>query len=396
MTLSTSSRLKAFLAASFASTVGDTLLVFAVPIGLGLETGDLRSSVLMWLIPAIAVYFSSFLHSQVSKSAENARRNYAVLLIAVALLELIVAALVIDGRFNSYRTLLISIFIFGYAFIKEGVPRLLYVVSVYSYFVDAKDYAKAAGLNHGLNIAATLAGTLLASILISSGTWRWALAIDAATFLVLASALLMAGKDPKVNQSEANTDLPQSIPKLPIFNYILITVTALPIANSLVWNYLPLFGERYSIVSASQGLYLIALLRLPGMVAGFNLTGMIKKLGSTRLILGIPAANIIASLAFVIFPSLASYCLLIIVQGFVSGVYWPTDYTKRSELPHVRLVPFNKHALRRIAVFQALACVAAIIIFGHQNEAQWLIPAAIGFLMLVSFTSLTLMRASAE
>src|SRR2546423_629907 len=89
--MSERSRQLAFLLSSFVSAVGDSLLVLAVPAGLGLETNDLRSAVLMWLIPAVAIFISTFMYKIVEKRKGSTRIDYGFLILAVALLELLIA-----------------------------------------------------------------------------------------------------------------------------------------------------------------------------------------------------------------------------------------------------------------------------------------------------------------
>lgn len=191
-------RLLLFLIASFVSVMGDTLLVFAVPIGLGLETRDLSATAFIWLVPTVSMFTATFLQKQVVNRRHSARTSYASIVMSVAILELVVAFFAMRGTSSLELKIFIGLFVLGYAFIKEGIPRLLYVVSVYNYFGEAEDYSRIAGLSAALNTLAALAGTLLASLLISKGSWKYALLIDAASFLVLGCTLFFAGRDPKL------------------------------------------------------------------------------------------------------------------------------------------------------------------------------------------------------
>lgn len=378
--MSNRSRLIIFLLASFASALGDTLLVFSVPIGLGLETKDLRATVLMWLIPAIAVFCATFLHRHVANQFQNARRNYSIIVLTVAVFEVAVSLLALHPAFNGHVILLISIFIFGYAFIKEGIPRLLYVVSVYNYFCDPKDYSKIAGLSAGLNILAGLVGALLASVLLYKGSWKVALIIDALTFIGLGLALLFAGRDPQFlsdadQASEKSADA--SDKSNPQFNWILLAVTIVPIVDCLVVNYIPLLGERYAMFDASVGVAAIALLRLPGMLAGLQFRKVVDTFSLDRIIKILPILYFVSGVLFISSPTAFSFCILLLLQGLMSGVYWPADYSIRNTLGHRKLVAFNTEALRRLVLFQALSCLTALALFHWKADLTLWTPVAI-------------------
>ncbi len=377
-----SNRLIVFLISSFLSAVGDSLLLFAVPVGLGLETGHLRYSVMMWFIPAIAIFISSFLHNHVARNRSSARTNYALIVLSVAALEIIISLLAMRPSMQSHIGPLLCVFVFGYAFIKEGIPRLLYVVSVYRYFGEPQDYQKIAGLNHGLNILAGIAGSLFAALLVASGSWKLALLLDAVTFLIFGLVLKFFGTDPVepvAMEIEKTVEPTSSIPSLiaqpsTIFFSILFGTMLLPIANSLVGNHLPLLAEKFSLASASAGIMLIALLRLPGILGGLVISKITRYVSQHSIIKFVPILNAAFSLLFVVFPHLVTFCLLIVAQGIVAGLYWPTDYSVRNNLNHADLVKFNMIALRRLAVAQFVTCCAALFIFETGLDISKWIP----------------------
>ena len=382
-------RIALFLFASFLSSVGDYLLLFAVPIGLGLETNDLRATVLMWLVPAVAVYLSSFFHRKIENRESSGRLDYVKIILSVAVLELVVAFAALSATNKGDVTLLVALFIFFYAFIKEGLPRLLYIVSVYKYFVYDDEYMKIAGLNHSLGIVAGLGGTFLAAMFIDSGDWKLALLVDGITFVIFGLAILFFGTNPKVenNGSEIKNVASTLDVNRNDLLWILTGVAILPIANSLVWNYLPILSGQYQLVSASTAIAMIALLRMPGMIGGFFLEKTSRVISVSKLIRVIPIVNTSVSILFVIFPSVLFMVLLSLVQGCVTAIYWLLDYTIRSKLPHKELVRFNVIALRRIAFFQFASCLCAIVVFTKKVELTYWVPGAIIALSLFAFVS---------
>jgi hypothetical protein len=374
-----------FLSASFFSSVGDTLLLFAVPAGLSIETGDIRNAVLMWLIPAVAVFFSSFLTKKIENREHSARSDYAKLILIVAVIELCIAALCSVEQLKPHTILLISLFIFGYAFIKEGIPRLFYNISQYRYFVDPSEYTKVAGINHGLSIVAGIVGAALSAGLVMHGYWRVAIVFDAITFLVFGLTILFFGIDPKFSQTHINNNTAE-IPELKhhSLNVILLSVTLLPIANSLVANYIPILSEKLSIVSTSLGIILVGALRLPGALAGLYISNIHKTIDTDKIIFWLPILNILLCIILVTLPSLTALLILTLCQGLISGLYWPTDFAIRNCLPHNQLVKFNTLALRRLAVYQFLACICAVIIFKNETLAKGSIILAMILLVCVA------------
>lgn len=375
-----------FLIASFFSTFGDTLLVFAVPSGLGIETQDVRSAVLMWLIPAIAMFLSTFLSRKIISREKTARRDYASLLIALGLLEVVIAALTFVYVTKAETLVLICSFVFIYALAKEGIPRLFYTVSVYRYFVDDEQYSRIAGANAALGVAAGLIGTLAAALLISMNQWKIALVLDATTFLVLGYVIFRYGRDTKdveVVEAAPSRDLPAL--GLQRTQYMILFAGPLLFGlNALVWNYLPLLAEKMGTASVVSSIAMIAFLRLPGILSGFQITNIVKFMSYQKLVVALPALTIITTIAFTLYPSIIVLASLIVIQGLVAGLYWPADYSLRSKLKSQALIHFNTMVVRRLSVVQFIACLIAFYIFSPNELALQLLPYAILAITIIS------------
>jgi hypothetical protein len=356
--------------------MGDFLLLFAVPAGIGKEIGSLKPAVLMWLVPAIAVYFSTFLAQRIQNRETSARRDYAFVLIGLAALELCFAIMTIRFRNQASTVALVTCFVFLYAFAKEGIPRLLYVVAQYRYFVSAADYSRIAGKSQALNILAGLLGTAVAGILLTNSNWRLALLFDAVTFLVLGLTLLLFGKDPELSDRpvQAPTNVTDKHDRsvasdlvLPL-SLIYLGVGILVSTGSIVWNYVPLLSEQFRLMNAGQSVLIIGLFRLPGVLAGLVLTKITSKIAPLRLVKNLPWLYLFSSVSFLLVPFNLTLVLLALIQGLLMGVYWPVDYSFRNRLPHQELVRFNTRVLRRLAVLQFIGCIAVLVIdeFGLQ------------------------------
>lgn len=367
--MSLKERTTIFLIASFLSAIGDTIMVFAVPAGLGLETKDIRSAVLLWLVPAVAMFLSSYLKQTMHSRKHSARSDYGKLLVTLAIVEVIVAVLAWYLRTPIHTLILISIFIFLYALVKEGIPRLFYFISVYRFFIKPGDFAKIAGINSGLNIAASFIGAGLAGFLILKGDWRVALIFDAFTFVIFGLAVLVIGKDEELEESglqviHASAKDDQSTPANNRgLRHILIVVPLLYATNALVWNYLPLLSQQYAIVSASTAILLMSIFRIPGMIGSFFIDRILGLISKERLISFLPGIFVIACLLFTSIPSIFSLIFLITIQGILAGIYWPVDMSIRNQIPASMMINYNAKVLRRLAGFQFISCCVALIIF---------------------------------
>lgn len=376
-----------FLAASFLSAVGDMLLVFAVPAGLGIETGDIRAAVLMWLVPAIAMFLSSFLNKKVAHRKHTVRQDYCYLLFGIAVLETIIACLALFLDTPVQTIILISAFVFFYAFAKEGIPRLLYLTAVYRFFVTDKSYTQIVGVNNGLNILAALIGISVAALLVENGNWRFALITDALTFMIFGGVIFFFGRDVQPESTISSSDQ-RELPQTSALRAIAVTVPLLFCINALIWNYLPLLSQKWGVSSVSTGILYIGFLRVPGLLTGFRIQAIAKLISLEKLVVYIPLAYISTSLLFVAVPNFVSLVCLILLQGLVSGIYWPADFSIRNKLSHVDQVKFNTHVLRRLAVFQFLACCAAWYIYSNPTPSSALIIFSfLGFAAFAIYTS---------
>lgn len=360
-----------FLTSSFLSAIGDTLLEVAVPAGFGLETKDIRSAVLMWLIPAVAIYLSSFFKNIMISRANSIRTDYAKLLLSVSILEIIISFCSLELRSSAQTLVLITLFVFLYALAKEGIPRLLYLVAVYRFFIEPEGYTKIAGKNTGLNILAEFIGTVIAAFLVVRGHWRVSLVLDALSFVVFGLAIYYCGIDPNKKNTLKNNETENNIisekSKSIIVNYIPVVVPLIFAVNALVWNYLPLLSEQILHFNAFHSILLISFLRIPGLFSGFFLSKISKFITIEHLIQTIPVLYIIFSLFFVLRPSFFSLSLLIIGNGIVSGAYWSADYSIRNKLNHTILVQYNTTVLRRLAIFQFIACCFAVFLYSPEK-----------------------------
>ena len=365
MVTAMSNRAFIFLLSSFLSAVGDSVLVFAVPVGLGLETRDLRSAVLMWLIPAVAMFISSFFSTRMERRLHSARTDYGKLLLAIATLELAISGAALHFRTPFQTVALISGFVFLYALAKEGIPRLLYVVSVYRYFVEPKGYTQIAGVSTGLNIGAAFVGTCFAGWLVATGSWRVALVFDATTFVIFGLAVLFFGRDPGQSPA-ADSNLETkglSLQTCGRLKGIQIFVPLLFGVNALIWNYLPLLSERLTLLNSSTSIFVIGFLRLPGMFSGLFIQRILKTLSAGKILIGLPALFLLGSLVFSAAPSVILFSILILFQGLISGLYWPVDFSVRNDLSGGNLIRFNTTVLRKLAITQFLGCLLALWVY---------------------------------
>ncbi|MFL5346856.1 MAG: MFS transporter [Hyalangium sp.] len=365
-------RAAGFLASSFLSSMGDFLLVFSLPNGLGLERNDSRYAVLAWMIPAISVFAASFWHKRVVQRHTSARKDYALLLMGIALFELFVAVLSALYRGPVATLLFACLFLFGYAFGKEGIPRLLYAVSVYRFFVEDKHYSRMAGLSDGLNILAALSGMLVASRIVALGEWRLALMLDALTFVVLAAALWFLGRDlpppeaapaPPAGQPAAVEAPTGSAVDWKSLRAIAVAVPMLHAINAVYVNYLPLINQTLSLRTASASIVLIALLRLPGMLSGLFFDRIRALVRPERIVRLQPWLYCGASLLFLLVPGMPSMLLVWLLGGLNGGFYNPADYTLRNQLQGGALVRFNTLVMRGLALFQLAGCLVALYLF---------------------------------
>ncbi|AVT38329.1 hypothetical protein C6W10_19905 [Plantactinospora sp. BB1] len=383
-----------FLGASFLSSLGDVLVVTAVPFGVGSETGRIQFSVVFWLVPALAVLVASFAGRHLARRVGTARLDYAMLLLGIAAVEVMISLLTLWLR-GTLETLILSIvFVALYAFAKEGIPRLFYQVAVYRYFVDGDEYGRLAGMKAGLDIAAALVATVVAAAIVATNTWRYAFLFDAVTFVVLAATLWFAGRDaaPERPAPTDDTGEPAAAPRVsPALRTGLIAVlVAIPLfhgVNAAFVNYLPLLNKEFGVMAASTSILLLAVLRLPGMLLGLAYDRVRRWASPRTWATALPIVFVAVAATYLIQPNVWSVYGLLLLGGLNIGVFGPSDAVIRNQIPGPYLIGFNVIVLRWLGVFQALACVGAMLVFtyGGMNTA-WLggivAAAVIGGLLL--------------
>ena len=372
-----------FLSASFISMVGDMLLVFSLPTGIGKETGDMSSAVIFWLIPAVAVFVSSFLGKFIKKRSGNERKDYAKLLIVIALIELGISYLTYRYTDRSIVLGLSCAFVFLYAFTKEGISRLFYNVAVYRFFCTPAQYSSLAGTKGGLDVLGGIVGIALASYFVDSNSWRVALIVDAMTFVIISSVIYFLGRDPKP-EPEADVRIPAmeinevEEPKvvakvsvtpedIKLIKYVLIGISSLHAINALYANYQPLINEKLNIISASSSILLIALLRTPGAACGLFAGKVTRVVPSPAIIKFYPLLHLCLSLGFVFFPHFLTMSLVIVSSGVGVGVYIPTSISLLNKFTMTAIVDINVLISRWLGIFQVVACVIAIILFSSDR-----------------------------
>lgn len=381
-----SSRVLLFLIASFLSVLGDTVLLFVLPSGFGLEMGGVPSAVVLWLIPSFSIFLSSYLGTSVAGRASKARLDYAKLLFFLSFLEVLVFVLVWHWRGKWFTLFAVTLFVFFYSFAKEGIPRLFYLVSIYRYFVSTENYARIAGLNAGFNVLSIFLATLLSSWLVSKGDWRWSFLLDAITFILFGLTLLFFGRDTKdrvTESNQTNPDLNEGIKKS--LKSIIIVVPFLCGTSALVWNYLPLLAEKLNVTSTAHALFLMSYLRVPGMLAAFWFEKIQEWLGTELIVWFIPLLYCLLSVFFIITPNQITFVLFILSQGVVVGLYWPADFFVRNHLSPLLLVRFNTQVLRKMGLFQGLGCMMAL--FLYQPAVNWIyfVPLCILVMGIMAF-----------
>ncbi|MAF91617.1 MAG: MFS transporter [Bdellovibrionota bacterium] len=379
-------RVIAFLFSQFVSGVGDALLLFAFPAGLGMEFNDIRPAVLLWLIPGIAMFLSSFLAKIISKRVAVARKDYGKLMIGIAIVELITASLTFYFDSKLATIILSGVFVFFYAFAKEGLPRLFYFVSIYRYFEEESSYNKLLGYSTSINILAGLAGTIFASYLVFKSSWRTGLLIDAITFLLIGFVILFFGRDvvpstkveKKVNIEPQEHNIEKTLSSDSRLRIIFYTAPILFCTNALAWNYISLIAKDLKVFEVSMGILLIAILRLPGILAGSYFYKLFESIPQKFLLIAPPVLAILSNILFLIFPSKLLFSTSILFQGFVYGVYWPTDTGVRNEITNQnKLIFFNSRVLKRLSLYQLASCVLALYIYSHTDYMEYLIPFSI-------------------
>lgn len=393
-------RVKGFLAASFLSTVGDMLLVFSLPTGIGKETGEMSSAVVFWLIPAVAVFVASFLGKFIKKRSGNARFDYSKLLIVIAMIEIGIAILTFHYKEPSIVLGLSCLFVFLYAFTKEGVTRLFYNVAVYRFFCTPQEFSSLAGKKGGLDVLGGVVGIALASYLVDTNSWRYALIADAFTFVIIAMVIAAFGQDPKLeaelatDASEGDKPLLQGISITPedikLIKYVLTGIACLHAVNALYANYQPLINEKLNLISAGTSIILIAFLRTPGAACGLFVSQVTKIVPQQMIIKYFPILHLMLSLSFILFPHILTMGLVIVSGGVGVGIYIPTSINLLNKFSIAAIVDINVLISRWLGIFQAFACLVAMILFSSGDVpllklGMWMVLLSLLSLIIVPF-----------
>ena len=364
------------------------VLLYALPTGIGLENQDLRFTAVMFLVPAIALFVASFLRTKVQSRIKSARKDYASVLILIAFMEIGLATWIGQIQSREFVLIAVGIFVFLYAFSKEGLPRLLYVVSVYRYFAKPSDYNRLLSLDYAVRVFGILVGTLIAALMLKSGDWRAALVYDSITFFILGGALLFFGIDePALEPIESNSS--QAVKSNIGLNLgrIAIIVPCLSAASCLFWPHISMLSQKFHVLDAWKSTTLIALLNFPALVLGLFLERITAVFAPKRMLLALPCFYALTGLLFLLSPSPLTLGLVIFANGLIQGLYWPIDYSQRNSLSNDQLVVFNSRVLRRFSVAQFASCLFVIIFATSVNLQFYLL----GMLVLVFACSVLLL-----
>ena len=367
------------------------LLVCAIPAGLGVDNGDIRTAIFMWFIPAIAMYISSYFSKHIGKRISCARRDYAFLLIGIAIIEIITALLVFASSDSTHTLILSCIFVFFYAFAKEGIPKIFYDVQIYRFFVTDENYARLAGWNNALEILARASGGFLAAYFLFSGTWKSAFIVDAITFIVFGATIWAVGRD-KIKKTEdknlvveSQTTSEDSSEKkyLPLFSMINVVIPLFFAFNALSWNYIALILKELSIAEVSEGIFFLTLLQIPGLILGANFDRLKKVVAAKHFILTVPMLFFASVMLFFIFPSAKIYYLCVFIFGLTLGLIWPAEKYVKSRMEDQKMIRFNNLVLKRLSIFQFISCVLAFAIYSFDNFRIPIIIASIAMGLII-------------
>ena len=371
------------------SSFGDMLLVCALPAGLGIDTNDIRSAVLLWMIPALAMYASSCCHSLVSSRVVKARKDYAFLLIIISAIEVITSIIAIITNSPLVLIVACSVFIFFYAFIKEGVTRVFYNVQVYRFFTTDGNYAKLAGWHNAFEILAKTLGGIAAGFLVFSGAWKLALTIDAITFFLLGCVLLIVGRDARPCSMPTPTQ-PKIIFSVKEYCFLLksinVTMPLLFGLNALGWNYITLILDDLAIVDVSQAIYVSTILQVPGMIVGASFGRLKSVIPITHFILTIPIFFFLSVIMFFYFPTVEIFYLSAFLVGIVYGLLWPAERYVKSLMGNKNMINYNQMVLKRHSFFQLLSCILSLFIFSLTEFSHVVVISSMVVVLLITAT----------
>ena len=340
-------------------------MLFSIPTGLGLATGDIRMMVLMFLIPGVAIYLASFLRKKVSARQSKARTDYASLLLLIGIVEIIVAAaaLMLD---SSYIIPICAIFVAIYAFSKEGIPRLLYSIDIYRYFADKEDRQKLVGLDQGAKVLAYFLGSLTAAVLIGEGSWQYGLLIDALTFVIFGATLFL-GKDPDAEPTSTGESPPAEYGKelQTRLSHIAIIIPLVSFITCLYAPYLSLISSNNELLSASTAVFVIGLINTPIMLFSiyWNRGGSPSR--HQYLLYLLPFLYMLSGIMFLGFINTYTLIFAMVGGAIYSGLFFPADYHYRSQLKGYDLIRFNTSVTRRFSLMQVISCSIAFLLFTY-------------------------------
>lgn len=380
-------RIFAFLVVSFLSSFGDTLLVLALPMGIGQETGNISVALIAWFVPSIAMVISSYFSRAIKNRRESERIDYGMLLLAIAVCEVGFGIGVFMTDSYELTILLIIGFVFLYALAKEGISRLIYNVSIYKFFCSDQHYANLSGKKAGLDIAAGLLGVVGAAYLVGTGDWRLALIIDAATFVFLATLIIFVGRDSQsedTNEPNCEQGL-ETITEAQVAHakWIAIGFPVLHAVNALYAYFQPLIVEKADIMPAEQSLLFLALMRLPSMVGGLYFNRLIAHIAVHRIVVICPMIYITASVLFVMIPSTGTMLLTMFAGGLNIAIYMPAFVNILNDLPRNETIEVNKIVLRSIGYFQGSACLVSMYLYSSGELPSFsVVGAMVIYLML--------------
>lgn len=393
-----------FLLASFLSAIGDFVIIFSLPNGLAKESGKISLAVFFWLIPALAIVLASFFGKTLSKRLDSERTDYARLLIALGSFEVFICFFLLFFRGLQETVFVCFVFLAFFAFVKEGISRLLYNVTVYRFFSKPSEYTKISGKKAALDIIGGLVGIIIASYLVKENFWKFSLILDAISYFILGFTILIYGKNQSIKYNIRDA-LPESyqLEKSTFkrvknvdgsLKYIMIALPLIHAVNALYQNYQPLINYKLNIMSVSGSILLISILRMPSVIIGLNLERIHKAIFLDAFIKIFPLFYVVLSLLFLIYPSAITMILTVIMAGAFTGVYMPIVLNILNLLPANLTIKYNVFITRWIGIFQGLACVASIFIYNNERIDVSLICFLIIFFSIFSIFLIRLMPSS--
>lgn len=352
---------KSFLFTTCISAFGDALLYLALPIGLGLSTGKIEDAIILFLIPALFMFASSFISEKLIRQKEM-NKDYGSVLVGLGLLELAIATLCILSPSIEQKKIFMYLFVAIYAFGKEGLPKLYYNFEIYKFFFTEKEYGSAVARTKSLIIVGGLLGMCSSAFLIEAGLWDYSLLLDSFTFLLLGFIISKGSSFKTSEHSEAETEDSNS-ELSPEHNYIHFIVPFYIFISSLFWPFLPLINKMLGVATVSDSILTLALFKIPGILAGFKFDTLKDRYGLNALLYLTPWLALTSTLLYMFIPNFGSYLLVVLTFSLVDSIYWPADYSIRNKLKRKVRIHFNRVNLRLFALFQGVGCIVGFLIF---------------------------------